>query len=213
MDEVVDTYALSPMQQGMLFHAVSASDRGVDIEQIVVSLEEPLDLDRFADAWRAIAARHPILRTRFRWSDVAEPCQEVLARAEIPTAVADWQTLPPEAAEARFAAHLATDRATDFDLARAPMMRLFVARLPHGATRVLWTFHHALLDGRSFAVVLREWFALYSGETAALAPARPYRDYIDWRGTLDMAAAEAYWRDFLAGFRAPTPFADRKSVV
>jgi amino acid adenylation domain-containing protein/non-ribosomal peptide synthase protein (TIGR01720 family) len=207
MDEVLDTYELSPMQQGMLFHAVSASDRGVDIEQIVVSLDAPLDLDRFADTWRAISARHPILRTRFRWSDVAEPRQEVLARADIPTTIADWQTFSHEDAEARFAAQLATDRATDFDLARAPMMRLFVARFPGGATRVLWTFHHALLDGRSFAVVLREWFALYGDANAALAPARPYRDYIDWRRTLDTAAAEAYWREFLAGFRAPTPFA------
>ncbi len=207
MDDVVDTYALSPMQQGMLFHALNASDRGVDIEQIVIALDPALDLDRFADTWRAIAARHPILRTRFRWNDVPEPQQEVLARAEIPTTTVDWRALTRDAAEARFAAHLATDRATDFDLARAPMMRLFVARFPDDATRVLWTFHHALLDGRSFAVVLREWFALYDNEAAPLSPARPYRDYIDWRRTLDTVAAEAFWRDFLAGFRAPTPFA------
>ena len=61
MDDVVDTYELSPIQQGMLFHALEASDRGVDIEQIVLSFDTALDLDRFAATWRAIAARHSLV--------------------------------------------------------------------------------------------------------------------------------------------------------
>ncbi len=211
MDEVVDIYELSPMQQGMLFHAVSARGRGVDIEQIIVTLREPLDPARFGQAWRDIVRRHPILRTRFRWNDVAEPRQEVVASADVPTTFVDWRDLTAETAEKRFAAHVSADRANDFDLSRAPMMRLFAAQFPRGEWRVLWTFHHALLDGRSFAVVLREWFAIYDaaqrGEIAALPSPRPYRDYIDWRRSLDLAAAEVFWRELLSGFRAPTPFA------
>ncbi|MET0231736.1 MAG: condensation domain-containing protein, partial [Rhodanobacteraceae bacterium] len=210
MEEVVDSFELSPMQEGMLFHAVSASDPGIDIEQIVISLAEPFDLARFESTWREIQTRHAILRTRFRWNDVAAPRQEVLASAPIPISVVDWRYLPHDEAEARFASHLSADRTRGFDLAAAPSMRLFVARLPADSTRVLWTFHHALLDGRSFAIVLREWFAVHDapagGEMPTFAPARPFRDYIAWRRTLDMAAAEAFWREQLAGFHAPTPF-------
>jgi NRPS condensation-like uncharacterized protein len=140
--------------------------------------------------------RHPILRTRFRWEDVEEPCQEVLAQAELAATVADWRELARDAAEQRFDAHLRADRRRDFDLTCAPMMRLFVARLPGGESRVLWTFHHALLDGRSFAVVLRELFALYDaalrGEILSRPPARPYRDYIEWRRSLDLATARSF---------------------
>ena len=103
------------------------------------------------------------------------------------------------------------DRRRDFDLSVAPMMRLFVARLPGGESRVLWTFHHALLDGRSAIAVLREWFARYDaarrGEIFSLPPARPYRDYIAWRRSLDLSTAEAFWRTELGTFHAPTPFA------
>jgi hypothetical protein len=80
MGDVADIYELSPLQQGMLFHALSAPGAGVDIEQIIVTLHESLDVATFEQAWRDVMQRHPILRTRFRWKDVAEPCQEVLAQ-------------------------------------------------------------------------------------------------------------------------------------
>ena len=209
MDEVIDTYALSPMQQGMLFHAVSGHGEGVDIEQIAMALGEPLDVAAFERAWRCIVQRHAILRTRFRWNDVAEPVQEVLARVELPLTVVDWRDLTPENAERRFAQHRAADRRQDFDLSIAPAMRLFVARLADQDWRVLWTFHHALLDGRSFAILLRELFTAYAaareGTEPVLAPPRPFREYIDWRRTLDFSAARAFWQDTLRGFHAPTP--------
>ncbi len=210
MSEVIDTYELSPIQEGMLFHAVSASGRGVDIEQIVISLEEALDLPRFRHAWQSLMQRHGILRTRFRWEDVEVPRQEVMDAAELPLVQADWRDLTVEAAERKFGAQLAGDRSADFDLASAPVMRLFVAWLPASRVRIIWTFHHALLDGRSFGIVLRELFAIYDaagkGTPLALADPAPYRDYIVWRRSLDLGAAEAYWRESLRGFRAPTPF-------
>lgn len=211
MGDVVDTYELSPMQQGMLFHTLGARGVGLYIEQIIITLRESLDVVAFEQAFRDVMQRHPILRTRFRWQDVDEPCQEVLAHAELAATIADWCDLAPEVAEQRFAAHLRADRRRDFDLSCAPMMRLFVARLPGGQSRVLWTAHHALLDGRSAIVVLREWFGRYDaarrGEILTLPPARPYRDYIAWRRSLDPAAAEAFWRTTLGTFHAATPFA------
>ncbi len=209
MTDVVDTYELSPMQQGMLVHALSSPGSGVDIEHIVVTLQERLDIPTFERALHDVIQRHPVLRTQFRWGDVDQPCQEVLAHAGLTATVADWSDLTPEVAEQRFEAYRRTDRRRDFDLSCAPLLRLFVAQFPGDESRVLWTFHHMLGDGRSY-IVLREWFAFYDaalrGETLTLPPARPYRDYIEWRRTLDLDTAEQFWRAELGTFRAPTPF-------
>ncbi|HET6546397.1 MAG TPA: amino acid adenylation domain-containing protein [Rhodanobacteraceae bacterium] len=211
MHEVIDAYELSPMQEGMLFHAMSERGRGIDIEQIVITLHEAFDLQRFRQAWHRLMQRHTILRTRFRWEDVERPRQEVVADVELPVTQADWRELPAAVAEQRFAAQLTVDRHADFDLSCAPLMRLFVTQFAADHWRVLWTFHHALLDGRSFAVVLRELFALYDasrGGTDATLPApTPYRAYIEWRRALDLTAAEAFWKQSLRDFHASTPFA------
>lgn len=82
MDDVVDTYEMSPMRQGMLFHALREHRTGVVIEQIIITLRESLDLATFEQVWADAIQRHPILRTRFRWKDVSEPCQEMLAQVE-----------------------------------------------------------------------------------------------------------------------------------
>ncbi|MEN4478560.1 amino acid adenylation domain-containing protein [Mycolicibacterium cosmeticum] len=208
MAEVVDCYELSPMQHSMLFQALSTPSVGVNVEQVVMTLYEELNIILFEQAVDQVMQRHSIMRTRFRWADVDEPCQEVLARVSLAAAVADWSALAPESAEQQFEDHTQADARHDFDLSCAPMLRLFIARMPGGVTRVLWTFHHALFDGRSY-LVLEEWFALYDaarrGEVLSLPPTRPYRDYIEWRRSLDHAAAQEFWRDELGSFGSCTP--------
>ena len=207
--DAIDAYPLSPTQAGMLYHALGDAHTGVDIEQIVITLPEPLDAPRFMQAWQAVAQRHTILRTRFRWEGVDEFRQEVVASADMPLTSVDWSRLESGAVAQHLAQQLASDRAADFDLRRAPAMRLFIAHCGAAGTRVVWTFHHALLDGRSFAPVLHEVFtcyeALQGGRAVQLAAARPYRQYIDWRESLDDSAAQACWRGALAGFHAATP--------
>jgi hypothetical protein len=59
MSSVVDTYELSPMQAGMLFHGLSAGDAGAYIEQVVATLPQPLDEAQFLRAWQRLTERHP----------------------------------------------------------------------------------------------------------------------------------------------------------
>ncbi len=214
---VIDSYPLSPTQAGMLYHAVSAARSGVDIEQVVLTLREALDESAFVQAWNAVVQRHTILRTCFRWEGVEEFQQDVVATAEMPVTCVDWRQTPPDQTAARLAAHLAADRQEDFDLTRAPAMRLFVARVGAEAYTVVWTFHHALLDGRSFPVLLREVFDIYAASRAGTSPVldepRPYREYIDGLRSRDASGAEAFWRARLRGVRAATPFNVDQSVA
>jgi amino acid adenylation domain-containing protein len=75
--------------------------------------------------------------------------------------------------------------------------------------QLVWTFHHILLDGRSFPPVLDEVFArhaaLRAGRAVSFPARRPYRDFIDWLAGRDFHTAESFWRDRLAGFDEPTP--------
>jgi len=206
---VIDTYELSAMQAGMLFHAVSGGDRGVDLQQIVITLPEPLNEADFLRAWKRVTERHAVLRTRFRWEGVVEPVQEVLDHVQIPVERFDWRVLTEAGCRERFQALLDSDRACGVDLGEAPLMRLALVRPAEREYWVLWTFQHALLDGRSFPLVLREVFAFYEafshGEDVELPLPRAYREHIQWLSKLDHEAAKSYWQGMLSGFRAPTP--------
>ena len=205
---VIDTYELSPMQAGMLFHSVSGGEPGVYAEQVVAKLCEPLDETQFLRAWQRVVERHAAFRSRFRWEGVAEPMQEVVDRVQIPLERFDWRAAAEAERQQRFQALLDHERLRGFDLDQAPLMRLVLVRAAEHVHWVLLTMHHAVMDGRSRFLLWREIFIFYEaflrGEDADVPLPRAYREHIEWLGRLDYDSAKPYWQGLLAGFRAPT---------
>ena len=205
------TYGLSPVQQGMLFHHLSHPNSGVDIEQIVASLEEDLDPAALRTAWERVAERHAVLRTSFRWENVEEPVQQVHARIEIPIDIEDWrEPYRPPSTRARLAERLRVDRDRGFDLrggaARAagavPTRRRSAGRCSGPfltscsmavRSRSCWT---RCSRSTTRSVVAPGWTCRRRRPTAITSSIS--RDSISRR-------AERFWRARLAGFRAPTP--------
>ena len=207
--QVEDAYPLSPLQEGMLFHVLAAGEPGMYLTQVGCTLAGHLDVPTFERAWQIVAERHPALRTAFAWKNAENPIQVVGREVRIPLAVEDWSSLPAAERDRRWAERLAADRAQGFDPARAPLLRLFLAREGKALQRLLWTHHHLLLDGWSVGIVLAEAFGAYTaalrGAVPALSPAAPFRAYIAWLRRQDPAGAEPFWRRELAGFTTPTP--------
>ncbi|WP_438040318.1 amino acid adenylation domain-containing protein [Sorangium sp. So ce128] len=207
--DVESIHYLSPLQQGLLFHAVS--DRSTDpyFVQAAFLLEGPLDPDAFERAWQALAERHTILRTGFVWEGVARPVQVVRQRATIPVARHDLRGLAAREREEALSALMAADRRAGFDLLKAPLMRVTLVRLADDAHCFINSHHHLLLDGWGFALLLREalfaYQALVRGAIPELPRARPYREYLAWVQAQDEGAAERFFRGALAGFRTTTP--------
>jgi amino acid adenylation domain-containing protein/non-ribosomal peptide synthase protein (TIGR01720 family) len=205
-DVAQETYALTPLQQGMLAQALRAPASGIDVEQVVCRLGETVDGERLRGAWRRVAERHDILRTRFRWADVPEPVQEVMAVARPEWVLHDLSEAAPAVREARLERWLEEDRVRGFALDQAPPMRLALFRMGGDEHVLVWSFHHLLLDGRSVTHVLREAFALYDGADPEELPARrPFREHVEWLQARGTAADQPFWTARLAGMPSPEP--------
>src|SRR5262249_19972197 len=128
---------------------------------------------------------------------------------QVPWEMRDWRGSAVAEQERRIAEYLVADRRRGFDMARAPLLRFALFRCGEAKNLLIWTFHHALLDGRSLALILQEAFTYYdafrAGTQLTLELPRPYRDYIGWIKKQDFSKAEGFWRRALEGFREPTP--------
>jgi len=214
-NNIEESYPLSPMQQGMLFHSLGAPHSGVDIEQVIVTLKEEMDDAAFRRAWERVVERHAILRTAFRLAGV-EPQQEVHRCVRLHLEQMDWRGLPDREQEKRLDAYLQAERRRGFELGVPPLMRMALLHAGEAKHIFAWTFHHLLIDGRTLVALLNEVFKFYEafcrGGDLALPLPRPYREYIEWLRERDGSAAETFWRKLLKGFVTPTPLIVSRSA-
>ena len=209
LENVADIYPLSPIQQGMLFHALSAPNTGVYVEQYCCKLQGVLRIPEFQAAWQQVIDRQPVLRTAFLWEGLDEPLQVVRQTVTPTWEQADWRSQAPTEQETQLLEFLAHDRTVGFDLLKAPIVRFRLIHLQADTYQFIWSFHHLLADGWSIPLIWQEVLACYVANChqtpAALTPLHPYRDYIAWLQTQAPATTETFWRSHLQGFSEPTP--------
>ena len=206
---VEDAYPLSAPQEGLLFHHRATPERDAYVQQLSLELTGSVDASALKAAWERLVQRHSVLRTRFAWEGLKRPLQIVERHAELPWTEEDWRGHTEEEVRARQAKYEEASREQGLDLTHAPPMRLALVRLAAERFRLVWTFHHILIDGWSLRILLRELWALHhalrrGGKVVLDEPAR-FARYIAWLGGQNLTQAEAYWRKTLDGFEGPTP--------
>jgi non-ribosomal peptide synthetase component F len=203
---LADVLPLTPLQEGMFFHAGLAGPEDTDVYtvQFVLGLSGAVEPDRLRAALRTLMERHPTLRSAFRTRPNGEPVQLVPHAVELPWAEADLRGREEEA----FAGLLAQERTHRFDLGRPPLLRATLVRVGDQDWKLLLNFHHILLDGWSLSVLVAELMTCYRRGAGALPPAPDHRDHLRWLTEQDRDGARAAWREALAGLAEPTLVAD-----
>ncbi|WP_052422547.1 non-ribosomal peptide synthetase [Nonomuraea candida] len=194
--KIKDVWPLTPLQEGLLFHASHSGEDDPYTVHTTVRLRGPLDAAALRGAAERLLARHDPLRAAFRRRRNGQPVQVIAARAALKWREVDL-TGGGSAAEV-----IEEDRRTPFDLAGPALLRFTLVRQAPERHLLLVANHHLVMDGWSLHLVLRELFALYGG--AALPPAPPFKDYLAWLDGRDRAAARAAWRDCLDDLAEPT---------
>ena len=206
VDEIVRISRLSPMQSGMLFHAVMGDAPTLYFEQTVMELEGQLSVLALEGALQDLAGRHEVLRTLFLHQETELPCQLVLRERAVPVQWVDLRTVAEGVREEVMEEYLEADRQAGFQLDAEPLLRVMVVQMGDTDLRVVWSHHHILMDGWCIALLFRDFCAYYDARVlrreAELEAVVPYGSYLDWLERVDQLGAAAYWRQKVAGFES-----------
>ena len=200
---VQDIYPLSALQEGMLYHHLSAADGDPYISQARFVFDSRQRLDAFAEALRWVVKRHDILRTSFVWEYLDEAVQVVWREAPL---VCQEVTVDSRADALTQLLERHAPEHFRLDLQQAPLLRMVYAQDPaQGRVVALLLFHHMIMDHVALDVLRREVQAYLLGQTAQVAPAVPYRDHLAMaRMAGNEQTQEAFFRDMLADIDEPT---------
>ncbi len=155
--ELADVLPLSPLQEGLLFHALY-DEQGVDVYnvQVPLDLEGPLDRAALRRACQRLVGRHASLRAGFVLRRSGEPVAVIPREVVVPWEEQDLSGLAGERQRAALGRLLAERRAVRFDAAVPPLLRVLLVRLAEQRHVLVITGHHILWDGWSMPLVLDE---------------------------------------------------------
>ncbi|WP_233203455.1 condensation domain-containing protein, partial [Mycetohabitans endofungorum] len=216
--EIEEIWPLSPLQKGLLFHALyDPQSADAYVTQLVLDLEGAVDGQALRHACQTLLQRHANLRASFVYQGLDEPVQVIARDVQLPWQELDLSGLSDAAQEAECARFLQEDGSRRFELRQSPSLRFSLIRLTACRHRLVLTCHHILMDGWSGLLFVQEMFELYanSGSGRTLPRVAPYRDYLIWLKGRDYAAAKHAWQSALAGLDEATRLAPAqlKSLV
>ncbi|WP_254634394.1 condensation domain-containing protein, partial [Mesorhizobium sp. GbtcB19] len=204
---VQDIYALSPLQDGTLFHHLLAQKGDPYLISAQMAFAERDRLDRYLSAVQRVADRHDILRTAFVWEGLSAPVQVVWRTA--PLSITEVELDPAAGPGVEQLRHRYDPSHFRFDLTKAPLLRFVVAKDPENGRWLLLEVHHHLIGDQSTLDILNEEIeAILAGREDELPAAEPFRNVVA-QARLGVSAAEheRYFRERLGDIDEPVlPF-------
>ena len=200
------TAVASPGQRRLVFLDGVLQRGEVYNTHIPLQIEASLDPDALQRAMNALIARHEQLRVSFEMED-GEVVQRVHPWVDLPLQVHDLGALG-DAEQTQRLEHLSTQQSlSPFVLSHPPLLRWSLVLLAPTRSVLLITWHHAVTDGWSLSVLLRDLVAAYqascAGRDIPTAPTISYARYSAYRQRLRETQAldphRRFWREALAG--------------
>ncbi|MCP4151050.1 MAG: hypothetical protein GY757_25120, partial [bacterium] len=149
---ISNVLALTPMQQGMLFHYLKEPAGGLYFEQLTMELSGCVEKELFEKAWNTVIQTNEMLRTVFRWEKIKNPVQVSLKQHRIKPR---YYNYPGRNRQEAWLEEIETkDRKEGFDLQEVPF-RVTLCKHETNRYTLIISNHHILYDGWSSGIILK----------------------------------------------------------
>ncbi|MCB1055877.1 MAG: amino acid adenylation domain-containing protein, partial [Acidobacteria bacterium] len=172
---VPDPAPASWIQERLWFLERLGTDPGAYAMPLALDLEGRLDALALEAALHRVIGRHDVLRTVFDSLD-GRPYQRVLAAIPVALPRLDLAGLEEPDRKEVMTRDLERLISAGFDLAAGPLFRMLLVRAGEARHRLLLVAHHAVFDGWSGGLLLREIGAFYRASTRTLEAGDGFRE-------------------------------------
>ena len=162
--DIEKIYSLSPLQEGMLYLKENAPDSTQYVIQNVLKISgKHITPEVISQAFDLLACKHDILRTVIFYKGQKKPAQVVLKNKTIDKKIIDLSEYEPSAGKKELQRYVDEDLRRGFDFSKDSYMRVTIIKTweeqdklkgkSESYLRLIWTFHHIILDGWSINIL------------------------------------------------------------
>lgn len=202
---IEDIFALTPVQEGMLFHYLKEPASQYYFEQLSLMISSKIDMFYFQQAWKRVIRSHGMMRTVFRWESVDKPVQIVLKKARFIPEYYDFSSGSDVERPAWLEELKKRDRQRGFDLRQVPF-RVSLCKMSDRKYILIISHHHILYDGWSSGIVLKAFLSGYDAMAHGGNPGKEavsgyrFKEFVQWLQRRDVEEEENYWKEYFREF-------------
>ncbi|KAF9345583.1 hypothetical protein BGX34_004632, partial [Mortierella sp. NVP85] len=173
---IQDIYSLSPLQEGILFHHLLATEGDPYLHIILMAFETRELLDKYLGSVQMVVNRHDILRTAVLHENLSTPAQVVWRQA--PLSITELQLDPSNGPIPDQLKQRLDPQRHRIDVTQAPLMRFTVAQDTDGRWILVNLYHHLISDHTTLEVTFNETKAFMNDQGHTLPAPQPFRNLI-----------------------------------
>ncbi|OPA80603.1 hypothetical protein BVG16_07760, partial [Paenibacillus selenitireducens] len=207
-------YALTPLQEGMLYHYLVDKGSKSYVTQDVYLIDGIVDEQYIKKALHFLTQKYSVLRTSIMHEKISMPRQVVLKERDIEYEKIDLSESDEEKQSEKVNKILYDDINRGFDIQRDSLLRITYITLKNKSYMV-WTSHHIILDGWSTSLVVGDFKRYYAklkkGNRAAQIEKEieeeknktpEFGAYVNWAKSQDKESAIEYWKQFTGDYES-----------
>jgi amino acid adenylation domain-containing protein/non-ribosomal peptide synthase protein (TIGR01720 family) len=212
---IEDIIALTPIQEGILFHYLKNPETGTYHEQLNLELVGNIDISCFEAAWNFVIETNEMLRTVFRWENKADPVQVVLKNHKLQKQYFDISSEDRTERKELLEDIKRKDRDKKFNLEDVAF-RVILGKVDTNRYEMIISNHHILYDGWSNGIILGEFFGAYN-DLVEGKPLKPlvktkFKEFVKGTQKQDLKRQEKYWTNYLKDFTLSTGLSIKNKI-
>ncbi|MGG4404334.1 condensation domain-containing protein, partial [Paenibacillus amylolyticus] len=210
---IENIYSLTPVQEGMLYHKLMNSDSSAYIVQHLFELNGLINEQKVEDAIQLVAMKHEVLRTSIVYEKLTIPRQIILKNRTIEYERIDLSDIAVHDLNNKMDTIAQLDVDRGFDLQRDSLLRVKLVYMGSNQYKMLWTFHHIIIDGWSLSILFSDFKTYYDmldrGKSLQSIMSivevdkksnEKYGDYVKWLEQQNVDEGITYWDNLLSDY-------------
>lgn len=167
-----ECYTISSEQKG-IFYSSNATNLPVYNLTGAIEFFEEINILKIQKCFNTIVKRHEAFRTRFEFKD-GEIVQKIEETVKI--------NIEEINGHGKTKNQILNNFNTEFDLSKAPLLKVGIAKLEENHYLLLISTHHIIVDGTSFQILVNDFIKLYNNKKLEELELT-YKDYANFERT------------------------------
>ncbi|MCY9732134.1 condensation domain-containing protein, partial [Paenibacillus apiarius] len=210
---IENIYSLTPVQEGMLYHKLMNGDSTAYVVQHRFELNGMINEQMVKEAIQLVTMKHDVLRTSIVFEKLTVPRQIILKNRTIEYERIDLSDIAAYDRNNKMDMIAQLDVERGFDLQRESLLRVKLVHFGANQYKMLWTFHHIIIDGWSLSILFSDFKTYYDmlehGKSLQSIMSivetdkkrmEKYGDYVKWLEQQNANEGMAYWEELLSDY-------------